>query len=75
METEFVNIFIQKQKDAISNLISQNIMLEARLGYTEAQLNTTTDQLNVANEQVKSLNEQITNAKRLNKPSDQTSKP
>lgn len=75
METEFVNIFIQKQKDAISNLISQNIMLEARLGYTESQLNTLTDQLNVANEQVKSLNEQITNAKRLNKPSDQTSKP
>lgn len=75
METEFVNIFIQKQKDAISNLISQNIMLEAKLGYAESQLNTLTEQLNVANEQVKSLSEHITNAKRLNKPSDQTSKP
>jgi predicted RNase H-like nuclease (RuvC/YqgF family) len=35
MEADFVNIFVEKQRESIIDLTSRNIMLEARITYAE----------------------------------------
>lgn len=35
MEAEFVNMFVEKQKDMINDLLARNIMLETRLALAE----------------------------------------
>ena len=38
MEAEFVNMFVQKQKDALVDTLMKNIMLETRLAIAETKL-------------------------------------
>ncbi len=38
MEAEFVNMFVQKQKDALVDALMKNIMLETRLAIVETKL-------------------------------------
>lgn len=38
MEAEFVNMFVQKQKDAIVDALMKNIMLETRIAIAETKL-------------------------------------
>lgn len=48
MEAEFVSIFVEKQRESIVDLISRNIMLEARIVFAEqklAQMKQLTDEL------------------------------
>jgi hypothetical protein len=43
MEAEFVNIFVEKQRESIVDLTSRNIMLEARISFSEQKLLKVTD--------------------------------
>lgn len=43
MEAEFVNIFVEKQREAIVDLTSRNIMLEARIFFAEQKLQKMND--------------------------------
>lgn len=48
MEAEFVSIFVEKQRESIVDLISRNIMLEARIVFAEqklSQMKELTDEL------------------------------
>jgi hypothetical protein len=38
MEADFVNIFIEKQRESINDLTSRNIMLDARIVYAEQKV-------------------------------------
>lgn len=38
MEADFVNVFIEKQREVISDLTSKNVMAEARLAFAEQKL-------------------------------------
>jgi hypothetical protein len=38
MEADFVNIFVEKQRESIIDLTSRNIMLEARITYAEQKV-------------------------------------
>lgn len=44
MEAEFVNIFVEKQREAIVDLTARNIMLEARLTFATKTAEQTTQQ-------------------------------
>ena len=35
MEAEFVNVFVEKQREMINDLVSRNVMLDARLAFAE----------------------------------------
>jgi len=35
MEAEFVNVFVEKQREMINDLVSRNVMLDARLSFAE----------------------------------------
>lgn len=43
MEAEFVNMFVQKQKDALVDTLMKNIMLETRLAIAETKLQSLSD--------------------------------
>ncbi|NBX49730.1 hypothetical protein EBT25_07275 [bacterium] len=68
METEFVNIFIEKQREMINDLVARNIMLEARTGVAELKtqkvaeleqnVNFLRDELTKKSEEVRQLAEQ-----------------
>ena len=66
MDTEFINIYVQKQKDAINNLITQSILLEARLSYTESKLVLANEQLSNKDIEITELNDQLLNSKKAN---------
>ena len=58
MEAEFVNIFIEKQRESIVDLTSRNIMLEARVLFAEQKLQKMVDlaqELQANQEHVKQL--------------------
>jgi hypothetical protein len=38
MEVELVNVFVEKQRDVINDLMARNVLLEAKLTVTEKQL-------------------------------------
>ena len=38
MEADFVNVFIEKQREVINDLTSKNVMAEARLAFAEQKL-------------------------------------
>lgn len=42
---EFVNIFIQKQKSFIEDLVAKNLVLEARISLLEGEIDTLKSQL------------------------------
>ena len=61
MEAEFVNVFVEKQRDVINDLMARNIMLEARIVIAERgalQAGDLATKLAAAEGQVKSLHEQ-----------------
>lgn len=61
MEAEFVNVFLEKQRDTINDLMSRIIMLEARLVIAErsaTQAGEVLKKLNDAEGRVKILHEQ-----------------
>jgi len=43
---EFVNVFIQKQKNVINELLAKNIILETQLEIANNKLTATTEELN-----------------------------
>jgi hypothetical protein len=43
MEAEFVNVFVQKQKDMMNDLLSRLVMLDTRATLAEAKLKDTTE--------------------------------
>lgn len=58
MEAEFVNIFIEKQREVLVDLTSRNIMLEARVLFAEQKLQKMVDlaqELQANQEHVKQL--------------------
>jgi predicted RND superfamily exporter protein len=58
MEAEFVNIFIEKQREVLVDLTSRNIMLEARVLFAEQKLQKMIDlaqELQANQEHVKQL--------------------
>ena len=69
METDFVNVFIQKQKDIMNDLLARVVMLEAQSSLAESKFkdaNETNQQLQ--SELVRSreaLNEQINKTKEV----------
>ena len=71
MEAEFVNIFIEKQRESIVDLTSRNIMLEARVLFAEQKLQKMVDlaqELQANQEHVKQLldiNKSIEEEKRI----------
>lgn len=69
METDFVNVFIQKQKDVMNDLLARVVMLEAKTSLAESKLHDV-DQTNqqLQSELVRSreaLNEQINKTKEV----------
>ena len=71
MEAEFVNIFIEKQREVLVDLTSRNIMLEARVLFAEQKLQKMVDlaqELQANQEHVKQLldiNRSIEEEKRI----------
>lgn len=57
METEFVNVFIQKQKALIDDLISKNLILDARLTIAEKTAGELGNKVLALQEQITSLTE------------------
>lgn len=57
METEFVNVFIQKQKALIDDLISKNLILDARLTIAEKTAGELGNKVLAQQEQITSLTE------------------
>ena len=43
MEAEFVNVFVQKQKDTMNDLLSRVVMLDTRATLAESKLKDTTE--------------------------------
>lgn len=69
METDFVNVFIQKQKDVMNDLLARVVMLEAKTSLAESKFHDV-DQTNqqLQSELVRSreaLNEQINKTKEV----------
>lgn len=62
MEADFVNVFIEKQREVISDLTSKNVMAEARLAFAEQkllQVQDVIDELNANKEHVIQLMRQL----------------
>jgi len=62
MEADFVNVFIEKQREVISDLTSKNVMAEARLAFAEQKLLQVQDvieELNANKEHVVQLMQQL----------------
>jgi uncharacterized coiled-coil DUF342 family protein len=57
METDFINLFVQKQKDMINDLIARVVMLDTRASLSEAKV----QKLAEAEELVTSLRSQLNN--------------
>jgi hypothetical protein len=55
MDTEFVNAYLQKQKDMINDLMAKVIMTETRASVAENKLALVSDQNSI----IESLNKQI----------------
>ena len=49
MEADFVNVFIEKQREVINELTSKNVMAEARLAFAEQKLLQVQDVINELN--------------------------
>lgn len=60
MEAEFVNLFIDKQKNALNDLTSRNIMLETHLAFAEQKV-VEMQQVKQALEEHKIVVENLTN--------------
>ncbi len=75
METEFVNAYIQKQKDMLVDFLNQRIMLEARLAVVEPKLQALTEKeaqfdilqakYNTLVEETKGLEQEILNLRKM----------
>lgn len=62
MEADFVNVFIEKQREVISDLTSKNVMAEARLAFAEQKLQRVQDvidELDANKEHVVQLMQQL----------------
>jgi hypothetical protein len=46
MDTEFINVFIQKQKACIEDLMSKNLILDAKLTMAEKVIAELTSKIN-----------------------------
>lgn len=57
MDTEFVNVYIQKQKSLIDELIAKNILLETKLTLVDKVVNDLTNKTNLLEGQLKSASE------------------
>lgn len=74
MEVDLVNVFVEKQRDVINDLMARNIMLEARLTVAERQalktgelnekLSGTEGQMKILHEQNAAMNGPIENLKK-----------
>jgi hypothetical protein len=54
MEVELVNVFVEKQRDVINDLMARNILLDAKLVVTEKQLQKIPElSTNISNLEVK----------------------
>ena len=56
MEAEFVNVYIQKQKAWIEDLVAKQIMLETKLALAEIQCEKLTKDLTILNNKVEKTN-------------------
>lgn len=75
MEADFINVFVQKQKDTMVDLLLQRVMLEARLAYAETKLQSSEEQIqqlkiteskyNEAVEEIKLMKQENANLRRL----------
>lgn len=75
METEFVNVFIQKQKDVMVDLLMRTVMLEARVSFAESKLQSlekleeqhkiTLEDLSKAKTEIDGLQKELRNYKDL----------
>lgn len=74
MEVDLVNVFVEKQRDVINDLMSRNIMIEARLTVAERhavkatelseKLSNTEGQVKILHEQNAAMNASIENLKK-----------
>lgn len=55
MDTELVNVFINKQRDALNDLMSKSIMLEARLQISEDRIAKYQETVNGLEQQVRDV--------------------
>jgi hypothetical protein len=69
MEAEFVNMFVQKQKDTMVDFLLKNVMLEARIALAETKLRAQEDELQrlqIVESSVKPLEEEILSLRQEN---------
>lgn len=59
METEFINVYIQKQKSFIEDLVSKNLILDTKVTIAEKVASDLSAQVNTLREELKALNESI----------------
>lgn len=45
MDAEFINMYVQKQKDAMVDLLTQNVMLETRIAIAEKKISAQIDEI------------------------------
>lgn len=74
MEVDLVNVFVEKQRDVINDLMSRNIMIEARLTVAERhavkaaelgeKLSNTEGQVKILHDQNAAMNASIENLKK-----------
>ena len=59
METEFINVYIQKQKSFIEDLVSKNLILDTKVTIAEKVASDLSAQVNTLRDEIKVLNESI----------------
>lgn len=66
METEFINVYIQKQKSFIEDLVSKNLILDTKVTIAEKVASDLSAQVNTLREEIKQLNESNVKKKSAN---------
>jgi len=57
MDTEFINVYIQKQKSFIEELVAKNLILEAKVTVTEMIAGDLTSKIQKLEQQIMTLQE------------------
>lgn len=70
MEAEFINVFIEKQREVIHDLMTKNVMAEARIAFAEqklSQVQSIIDELEANKEHAQQLMQQVDELNNTNK--------